>query len=191
MSSRTAWVRLIRPYSRCGVEITDSPYVVVNMKLMTRMGARALQRIESEGTFVKGLHSTGDLDPDRRFIMHFPDELTIKSIGSGYGGNALLGKKCHALRIASHPGTPGRLARRAYADRRTGEPTRRDPLHCLRISVGLRQDQSGDVDSAGVHARLESLDARRRHRLAAPGRRWSTACNQPGIWLLRCRTRHQ
>jgi len=90
------------PYSRCGVEITDSPYVVVNMKLMTRMGTEALQRIEKDGVFVKGLHSTGDLDPDRRFIMHFPDELSIKSIGSGYGGNALLGKKCHALRIASY-----------------------------------------------------------------------------------------
>lgn len=90
------------PYSRCGVEITDSPYVVVNMKLMTRMGSQALERIERDGTFVRGLHSTGDLDPERRFIMHFPDELSIKSIGSGYGGNALLGKKCHALRIASH-----------------------------------------------------------------------------------------
>ncbi|MCH8249143.1 MAG: phosphoenolpyruvate carboxykinase (GTP) [Proteobacteria bacterium] len=90
------------PYSRCGVEITDSLYVVVNMKLMTRMGDKALQRIEDEGIFVKGLHSTGDLDPERRLIMHFPHELTIKSIGSGYGGNALLGKKCHALRIASY-----------------------------------------------------------------------------------------
>jgi phosphoenolpyruvate carboxykinase (GTP) len=93
---------LASPYSRCGVEITDSPYVVVNMKLMTRMGAAALGRIEREGKFVKGLHSTGDLDPERRFVMHFPAELSIKSIGSGYGGNALLGKKCHALRIASH-----------------------------------------------------------------------------------------
>ena len=90
------------PYARLGVEITDSPYVVVNMRLMTRMGAAALARIEDEGKFVKGLHSTGDLDPERRFIMHFPEELTIKSIGSGYGGNALLGKKCHALRIASY-----------------------------------------------------------------------------------------
>jgi phosphoenolpyruvate carboxykinase (GTP) len=90
------------PYARLGVEITDSPYVVVNMRLMTRMGKAALERIEQEGTFVKGLHSTGDLDPERRFIMHFPEELTIKSIGSGYGGNALLGKKCHALRIASY-----------------------------------------------------------------------------------------
>jgi phosphoenolpyruvate carboxykinase (GTP) len=89
------------PYARLGVEITDSAYVVVNMKLMTRMGSAALKRIEEEGSFVKGLHSTGDLDPERRFIMHFPEELSIKSIGSGYGGNALLGKKCHALRIAS------------------------------------------------------------------------------------------
>ena len=90
------------PLSRCGVEITDSPYVVANMRIMTRMGAAALKRIEREGSFVKGLHSIGELDPDRRFIMHFPEELTIKSFGSGYGGNALLGKKCHALRIASH-----------------------------------------------------------------------------------------
>ena len=89
------------PYSRCGVEITDSPYVVVSMKLMTRMGSQALARIEKEGTFVRGLHSTGELDPERRFIMHFPEELSIMSYGSGYGGNALLGKKCHALRIAS------------------------------------------------------------------------------------------
>lgn len=89
------------PLARCGVEITDSPYVVANMRLMTRMGTPALARIERERAFVKGLHSTGELDPDRRFIMHFPEELSIKSYGSGYGGNALLGKKCHALRIAS------------------------------------------------------------------------------------------
>jgi phosphoenolpyruvate carboxykinase (GTP) len=89
------------PYARLGVEITDSPYVVANMRIMTRMGTPALKRIEQEGSFVKGLHSIGDLDPERRFIMHFPEELSIQSIGSGYGGNALLGKKCHALRIAS------------------------------------------------------------------------------------------
>lgn len=99
------------PYARLGVEITDSAYVVANMRLMTRMGTAALKRIEKEGTFVKGLHSTGDLDPNRRFIMHFPEELSIKSIGSGYGGNALLGKKCHALRIASYQArTEGWLA---------------------------------------------------------------------------------
>ncbi|HRF84316.1 MAG TPA: phosphoenolpyruvate carboxykinase (GTP) [Pseudoxanthomonas sp.] len=122
------------PLARCGVELTDSPYVVANMRIMTRMGAAALARIEREGheetargerthpekaacgerthpegaacgerthTFVRGLHSTGELDPQRRYIMHFPESLTIKSYGSGYGGNALLGKKCHALRIAS------------------------------------------------------------------------------------------
>ena len=89
------------PLARCGVEITDSPYVVASMRLMTRMGAAALARIEREGCFVRGLHSTGELDPERRFIMHFPEELSIQSYGSGYGGNALLGKKCHALRIAS------------------------------------------------------------------------------------------
>src|SRR5690606_24717822 len=89
------------PWARLGVEITDSPYVVANMKLMTRMGAAALARIENEGSFVKGLHSIGDLDPERRFIRHCPEALSTKSVGSGYGGNALFGKKCHALRIAS------------------------------------------------------------------------------------------
>jgi len=90
------------PLSRCGVEVTDSAYVVCNMKLMTRMGDQALRRIEREGSFIKGLHSVGELDPDNRFIMHFPEDLEIQSFGSGYGGNALLGKKCHALRIASY-----------------------------------------------------------------------------------------
>ena len=89
------------PFSRCGVEITDSAYVVLNMQIMTRVGRAALERVARDGSFVKGLHSTGDFDPQRRFIMHFPEELSIKSFGSGYGGNALLGKKCHALRIAS------------------------------------------------------------------------------------------
>lgn len=89
------------PLSRCGVEITDSPYVVVNMRMMTRMGSAALARIEQGGEFVRGLHSIGELDPERRFIMHYPVERMIQSYGSGYGGNALLGKKCHALRIAS------------------------------------------------------------------------------------------
>jgi phosphoenolpyruvate carboxykinase (GTP) len=99
------------PLSRCGVEITDSEYVVANMRLMTRMGTQALKRIENEDSFVRGLHSIGELDPDRRFIMHFPQDLMIQSFGSGYGGNALLGKKCHALRIASYQArTEGWLA---------------------------------------------------------------------------------
>src|SRR3984885_9585330 len=107
MKGRTLYVvpycmgPLDSPFSRCGVEITDSAYVVLNMQLMTRMGRAALERITRDGTFVRGLHSTGDLNPKRRFIMHFPEELSIKSFGSGYGGNKVLGKKCHALRIAS------------------------------------------------------------------------------------------
>jgi phosphoenolpyruvate carboxykinase (GTP) len=89
------------PLTRAGVEITDSPYVVASMRIMARMGKAALDRIGSSDDFVPGLHSLGDLNPDRRFIVHFPEEKLIWSIGSGYGGNALLGKKCFALRIAS------------------------------------------------------------------------------------------
>ena len=87
--------------SKVGVEITDSPYVVANMRIMTRMGDVALKQLGDSTDFCKGLHSIGDLDPDRRFIMHFPETREIWSVGSGYGGNALLGKKCFALRIAS------------------------------------------------------------------------------------------
>jgi phosphoenolpyruvate carboxykinase (GTP) len=89
------------PYSRVGVEITDSPYVVASMRIMSRMGKVALDRLGSSSEFIPGLHSLGDLDPSRRFILHFPEENLIWSVGSGYGGNALLGKKCFALRIAS------------------------------------------------------------------------------------------
>ncbi len=89
------------PQSRLGVEVTDSAYVVANMRIMSRMGRVAMDRLGSSADFVPGLHSLGDLSPDRRYIAHFPEEKLIWSIGSGYGGNALLGKKCFALRIAS------------------------------------------------------------------------------------------
>ncbi len=92
------------PYARPCIQITDSVYVVVSMYIMTRVGTKVLDIINSTGTFVKGLHSIGDLDPERRFIMHFPQDDLVMSIGSGYGGNALLGKKCISLRIASYLG---------------------------------------------------------------------------------------
>jgi phosphoenolpyruvate carboxykinase (GTP) len=88
-------------FSKVGVEITDSRYVVLNMRIMTRVGKAALDHLGSSGDFTKCLHSLGDLSPDRRYIVHFPEENTVWSIGSGYGGNALLGKKCMALRLAS------------------------------------------------------------------------------------------
>jgi len=92
------------PFTKAGVEITDSPYVVASMRIMTRMGTVALEQIRATDHFSPGLHSTGDLDPKRRFILHFPQEDLVWSIGSGYGGNALLGKKCLALRLASYMG---------------------------------------------------------------------------------------
>lgn len=89
------------PISQTGVEITDSAYVAASMRIMSRMGKCAMERIGASSDFVPGLHSIADLNPERRYILHFPEEKLIWSIGSGYGGNALLGKKCFALRIAS------------------------------------------------------------------------------------------
>jgi phosphoenolpyruvate carboxykinase (GTP) len=88
-------------FTKVGVEITDSRYVVLNMRTMTRMGQVALDHLGDSDDFTRCLHSLGDLSPDRRFIVHFPRRNAVWSVGSGYGGNALLGKKCLALRIAS------------------------------------------------------------------------------------------
>ena len=89
------------PYAKACVQLTDVSYVAVSMRIMTRMSKKVIEKIGDRSDFVKGLHSVGDFDPDKRFIMHFPDEHLVWSIGSGYGGNALLGKKCFSLRLAS------------------------------------------------------------------------------------------
>ncbi len=93
------------PLAKVGVELTDSIYVVLNMAIMTRMGADAFKNLgDTSNDFVRGLHSKADVDPEKRYIVHFPEDNTIWSINSAYGGNVLLGKKCFALRIASYQG---------------------------------------------------------------------------------------
>ena len=91
-------------FSKVGIEITDSIYVVVSMKIMTRIGKAVLDVLGDSNDFVRGLHAKADLDPEKRYILHFPEDNTIWSVNSGYGGNVLLGKKCFALRIASYQG---------------------------------------------------------------------------------------
>src|SRR4051812_23247915 len=92
------------PHSKVGIELTDSVYVVLNMRIMTRMGRVALDMLGDSNDFNRGLYCTGDINPERRYICHFPEDNTIWSFGSGYGGNVLLGKKCLALRIGSYLG---------------------------------------------------------------------------------------
>lgn len=92
------------PFAQYGIELTDSIYVVLNMCIMTRVGNAVLEALGDSPDYVKGLHAKADLDPENRYIVHFPEDNTIMSVNSGYGGNVLLGKKCFALRIASYLG---------------------------------------------------------------------------------------
>ena len=91
-------------FSKVGIEVTDSIYVVVSMKIMTRIGKAVLDVLGDSNDFVRGLHAKAQLDAEKRYILHFPEDNTIWSVNSGYGGNVLLGKKCFALRIASYQG---------------------------------------------------------------------------------------
>ena len=92
------------PFSKIGIELTDSIYVVLNMAIMTRIGAKVLEQLGDDGDFIKCLHAKKDVNPDERYIVQFPEDNTIMSVNSAYGGNVLLGKKCFALRIASYLG---------------------------------------------------------------------------------------
>ncbi len=92
------------PFSKIGIEITDSIYVVLNMSIMTRVGLNVLEKLGNSNNWVRGIHATCDIDENKRYICHFPEDNTIISANSAYGGNVLLGKKCFALRIASYQG---------------------------------------------------------------------------------------
>ena len=92
------------PFAKYGIELTDSIYVVLNMAIMTRVGQAILDQLGDSADFIKGLHCKADLDPEKRYIVQFPEENAIVSVNSGYGGNVLQGKKCFALRIASNLG---------------------------------------------------------------------------------------
>ena len=92
------------PIAKAGIEVTDSIYVVLNMVIMTRVSPKVLEVLGDSNDWVRGLHSRCDIDPENRYICHFPQDNTIISVNSGYGGNVLLGKKCFALRIASYQG---------------------------------------------------------------------------------------
>ena len=92
------------PFAKIGIEVTDSIYVVLNMNIMTRVGAQCLKALGKDGDFIKGFHAKCNVDADKRYILHFPEDNTIISVNSAYGGNVLLGKKCFALRIASYLG---------------------------------------------------------------------------------------
>jgi len=91
-------------FAKYGIELTDSIYVVLNMLIMTRVGTNVLEALGDSPAYIKGLHAKADIDEENRYIVHFPQDNTIMSVNSGYGGNVLLGKKCFALRIASYLG---------------------------------------------------------------------------------------
>ena len=182
------------PLGKMGVQITDSPYVVVSMNLMTRMGQRALQLITDKTQWVPAVHSVGapllEETPTWRgramtpsTSPHFPETREIWSFGSQYGGNALLAKKAFALRIASvlaHD--EGWLAEHMLILKVTSPHGRVFHLAAA-FPSRMRQDEPGDA--APHHPGMEGRDHRRRHRLVAPRRRRTPAGDQPGGRLLR------
>jgi len=167
------------PISKVGLEVTDSPYVVANMRIMARIGKVATDRLGNSADFVPGLHSLGDLDPLRRYIgAFFPKSGFIWSVGSGYGGNALLGKKCFALRIASYMARQqGWMAEHMLIlglESPGGKVT-----YMAAAFPALAEDEPGDDGLRAGEPGLQGMDSRRRHRVDADWRR--TAICTPSI----------
>jgi phosphoenolpyruvate carboxykinase (GTP) len=152
------------PLSKVGIELTDSIYVVLSMGVMTRMAAVAYEHLGDSRDFNRGLHCVLDVNPERRLIAHFPQDNTIISVGSNYGGNALLGEVPQSAdRIVSGP--PGRLDGRAHADPGRGGSPGAEDLCSGSLSQRLRENKFRHADSAKTARRLENLDRGRRHRL--------------------------
>ena len=168
------------PFSKIGVELTDSIYVVLNMRIMTHVGAPVLKQLGSGGEFTRCLHSKADLDIKRRLILHFPEDNTIWSVGSGYGGNVLLGKKCLALRIASYLGKrEGWLAEHMLImgvedpEGRIEYIAAAFPSACGKTNLAMLVPPEGLEDQGLPH-----LDRGRRHRLDADRHRRAAVGHQ-------------
>lgn len=182
------------PLAKVGVELTDSIYVVLNMNIMTRMGAQAFENLgDTSNDFVRGLHSKADVDPEKRYIVQFPEENTIWSINSAYGGNVLLGKKCFALRIASFQGkNEGWMAEHMLilgVQKPNGETkyiTAAFPSACGKTNLAMLIPPEGYKKDG-----YKVFTVGRRYRLDEAGQGRQTVCDQPGERFLRCCTGYQ
>ena len=149
------------PLAKVGIELTDSIYVVLSMGTMTRMGEVAFQQLGDSDDFNRGLHCMLDVNPERRYIAHFPKDNAIISVGSNYGGNVLLGKKCLALRIGSYLGRQEGWFAEHMLILGVESPDGRKDLRGRRLPQRLRQDQFRHDDAAAASQGVEDLDGRR------------------------------